>query len=374
MTLLQVEPDVAMRPSIEPAPATDTPPAIDALPAAAQVPPTTVPAPLTRLRAVLLLAGTVRHTPFIAGIGRSVLDLPWDGERTILDVWRDDIADFARQIRWERPRVHVLIDQRCAAPTVRSTGGNAAAAEIVVRRDRSELRGVGGLLYDVAEAYDDDDYLLVAHAAQILREPLALSAVEVASQGGDVGLLAHRDGSAVSLWLVRCASVRRLSPVGYVDFIEQGLPRIADTHRVTVSFRDESTGLPLRTERDYLAALRWHYRRLRLGAVARDPFAEDWQPMFRLVETGAELAPGADVFDSVVLGGARIERGAMVVRSVLCPGAVVRRGRRVVDQLVGGRAAAFFVSSCAPAQGRTQRARPAMLLRPKLGTSGLTMP
>src|SRR5687767_16000899 len=62
--------------------------------------------------------------------------------------------------------------------------------------------------------------------------------------------------------------------------------------------------------------------------------AEDWSPLFSLVEAGATVDPSARIHDSVVLEGGVVEAGAVLVRSVVCPGGVLRRDRTAMETMV----------------------------------------
>jgi len=101
--------------------------------------------------------------------------------------------------------------------------------------------------------------------------------------------------------------------------------------------RGEPVGHPIRTASDYVAALRRYHRAVRFNETRRDPFVEDWQPTFSIVEDGAQVHSTARVHDSVVLAGAKVGAGAVVVRSVVCPGAVIPRDAKALDELVSGR-------------------------------------
>jgi hypothetical protein len=213
-----------------------------------------------------------------------------------------------------------------------ATNGKAVRAE----RDPSSLRGTGGLLRDLAENYDDDHYLLVASATQVLLEPLSALVGDLAKLGADVCVLSHADGTPSLLMLVRCGTLRWISPVGYVDLKEQALPEIARRFDVKVLDRPAPTGMPVWTREDYVEALRAHHLQRARGRKARDAFAEDWEQRFSIVEEGACVHPEAVVHDSVVLRGARVEKGAVVVRSLVCPGEVVRPRSTVVRRFAGG--------------------------------------
>jgi NDP-sugar pyrophosphorylase family protein len=221
----------------------------------------------------------------------------------------------------------------------RSTHAPDAAADngrvrFAVERDPSEYRGTGGVLRDLAKDYRDEDYLLVGNGAQILIEPLADLAAALAAEAGDVSIIGHLDGTPSGLMLLRCGVLRTIPEAGFIDMKEQALPMIAESYRVGVVQRPEPTGLPVRTLGDYIHALRVHHQQAAGGAVTTNPFEENLDSTFSIVQQGATVDNSAYLHDSVVLSGARVEPGAMLVRSLVCPGAIVRRNRAVVDQLV----------------------------------------
>jgi hypothetical protein len=284
----------------------------------------------TPLRAVVLLAGSVRSGQLSKGVDRSLLDLPVRDGTSVLSAWQAEAESLAGGLG-SLP-VRVVIGQSGKEPTVAATGSRAA---ITIEREQAELRGTGGLLHDLAQAYSPDDLLLVGNGAQVLVEPLDALARELLSVGGSVAIVAHRDGTPSGLFLVRCSVFASVGAVGFLDFKEQLLPRLAGAgHEIRVVHRDYATGHPVRTLDGYLAGLRAVHRRLKGMAAEPDPFAEDWEPTFAVVEPGAGVDASAVIHDSVVLSGAMVERNAVVVRSLVCPGAVVRAGRTVADQIV----------------------------------------
>jgi hypothetical protein len=203
-----------------------------------------------------------------------------------------------------------------------------------VDRDIHDFRGTGGVLRDLAQEHDENDYLLVATAAQFLSEPLVDLATSLVNRGGDVALIAHTDGTPVSLMLMRAGCLRTISPVGYVDMKEQALPEIASRHCVNVIRREQPIGMPIRTGAQYIAALHRHHRGAADAKAVGDLWEAEYTSRFELCEPAASIHPTARVHDSVVLRGGRVEAGAVLVRSIVCDGAVVNRSRYVVDSVV----------------------------------------
>lgn len=289
--------------------------------------------PLARLRGVVLLSGSVRATQLSRAIGTSLLQLPIEPERDLYQCWQREVATLAAELGRPALPVRMMFDHHAQVP-----GEHRAVAEapVSIERDPYDYRGTGGVLRDLAVAYEPDELLLIGNGVQLLLHPLRRLAEELASLRADVGLVAHRDGTPTGLMLARCGALQSISETGFIDMKEQALPRIAEKHEVRVCHYDRPTGLPLGTLPNYISALRLYHQH-RLGDDnGQDPYREDLHPTFALVQPGAEVDASARLHDSVVLDGARVEPGAVVVRSVVCAGATVGRNRRVVDRLVGG--------------------------------------
>ena len=293
---------------------------------------------LARLRGLILLGGKVRPSAFTRGCERPTLELPVaDGER-LLDHWLRQAEAVAQLAGLDRLPVRVVVSDAGDEPEPASPAGVAPrpADAYVVERDLSELRGTGGVLRDLAGRYDDDDWLLVCNAGQILMDPLPVIARALAHKGADVAIVAHDDGTPSGVTLLRVATLRRISPVGYVDFKEQALPQIAKEFSVKAVRCRRATATAVRSTEAYVGALQQHHAKLagRGRGAEPDPLEDNFSRHFVLVEPGADVDATAYLHDAVVLRGARVEAGATVVRSVVCEGAIVRRGTRVVDALV----------------------------------------
>jgi hypothetical protein len=292
---------------------------------------------LERLRALVLLGGSLRADAFASGIGRSVLDLPVDSTHSLLNLWQEQAAALAEVAELDEIQARVLVNTAAAQPKTHADFApvvNAPQVDVHVERDPSELRGTGGLLKDLCRGYDDADLVLVANAAQILLDPLAEVAEALAATRADVSLVAHADGTPSSVMLVKVGCLRKIADVGFVDMKEQALPLIARDHAVSVVRRRTPVGLPLRTPADYIRGVARHDRRRSGSPTVDAPFSEACHPSFALTEPGAVVDSRSHVHDSVVLCGGRVEAGATLVRSIVCPGGLVPRGRLVVDQLI----------------------------------------
>jgi N-acetylglucosaminyldiphosphoundecaprenol N-acetyl-beta-D-mannosaminyltransferase len=286
---------------------------------------------LARLRSVVLLGGSLRQTELSTSIGRAILDLPVDESGSILNHWLSHAAELAHYAGLGTLPVQVLVSRNTPEPT---SAAARYAGTYNVLRDQSEYRGTGGVLRDLAHEYDDNDLVLVANAAQLLLDPLSVIAAALDHKRGDVAVISHQDGTPSGVMLVRCKTLRVISPSGFVDMKEQALPLIAQQFDVKVMQCRRPSGLPIRSLGDYIGALR-HYHRRRIGKPASsDPLAEDWQPAFAIVEDGALVAPQAHVHDAVVLKGGVVEANASVVRCLVCPGGIVKQKSTAVDQFV----------------------------------------
>ena len=301
---------------------------------------------LSRLKALVLLGGTVRPTPLSTSIGRSLLDLPLDENGSVLNHWLNHAAELAHVAGLAKLPVRVMVDRHSPEPI-------SAAVKYYgtfrVERDQSEYRGTGGVLRDLAQQYADDDLILVANAAQILIDPLVSLANTLDSRQGDVGIISHRDGTPSGIMLVTCKTLRLVPATGFIDMKEQAMPLIAGKYAVEVCHRRRPTGLPIRTAADYVAAMRLFHMRRAGKPTLTDPLAEDWQPAFGIVEEGAVVDPTARVHDSIVLRGAVVEAGAVLVRSVVCPSGLVRRERTLVDEFVRPVTSGRFAATVAAA-------------------------
>jgi hypothetical protein len=285
---------------------------------------------------LVLLAGGAGLRSLSGAIGRSVLDLPVNAQETVLSKWRRQVdrvddatlsAGFRIQIVGGAP-LHSLANEPLASYRIEHL------------QDPSELRGSGGALRDVAAAYDDDAYVIVASAASVLLQPLTELLDELLAAESDVAFFVYPDATASGLMLVRCGCLRSLASVGFVDLKEQALPVIAGAHRVTAIRRAIPVGASARTVANYIHVLKalngpqCETRNRAAGGEEPTAFDEAWQPSFSLIEDGARVAGGARLHDSVVLSGGEVGRNAVVVRSVVCPGASVPANATIVDRLI----------------------------------------
>jgi len=289
--------------------------------------------PLSKLKAVVLLAGDVRKNTLRKLTGRASPSLPVGASRTVLDCWREQLITLAETLGIPQLPVRVLISRNSGlTPRTERFGPVLMSIEY----DPSSFRGTAGLLSDVARAYDDDDQLLVTSAGQILFEPLIRIAMDLYNAGGDFTLGIDPSGVPSGMMLYRCGCMRSINPVGFCDLNEQALPELSREHEVRVARFAAPAGMSVRTLQSYLSALRTFHRHASGRTEIDQPYEEQWRPTFGIIEPGAKVGRNVIVHDSVILAGARIEPGAVLVRSVICPDALVTREDHVVDQVVSG--------------------------------------
>jgi NDP-sugar pyrophosphorylase family protein len=293
--------------------------------------PVAEPPMLRRIRAVVLLSGSVRVGQVATRVGRSLLEMPIQQGRTIIEEWADQAAGLAGALESDSLAVRVLVDHQSRMPAAPPT---SASVRFSIERDPQQYRGTGGVLHDIARAYEDEDVLLVANGAQVLLRPLAELAAELAAPDADATIVAHEDGTPSGVVLLRCGVLRKISPAGFVDLKEQALPQICRDHRVSVVESATPTGMSMRTLSDYLQALRLHHMNLSNKPIVNDAWAENLKSSFAIVEEGAKVHPGVRIHDGVILAGSTVDPGAVVVRSLICPGVRIRRDQRVVDRVM----------------------------------------
>lgn len=286
---------------------------------------------LANVRAVILLEGSVRPSPFSKAVGRSIIDLPISQVHQVWDLWARQTGALADMLFRNVP-CRLMIGNSLLKP--RQAGNDSI--HLSVEQDPTPLRGTGGLLRDLAEQYDDEAYLIVANAAQILLEDLSQMTFEAAEAGGEVTIAANQDGSPYSAMLISCRALRELPPIGFVDLKEQGLPLIAKRHKVTVVRHNHAFGMPIRNHREYVAAIRAYDRLLAGESPFEGPFAERWESRFSIVEAGASIGSQCHLHDSVVLAGGIVEAGMSVIRSVVCAGGRASRQNQCVNSLFAG--------------------------------------
>jgi hypothetical protein len=285
-----------------------------------------------RVRAVILLAGSVRANSLRKATDRFVMDLPIDAQKTVLECWHDQLDDLAFELKLDHLPARVMIDRSSSAPRASESTG---PTRVQIEQDPLAFRGTGGLVSDVAKEYADDEYLIVAHAAQLLLTPLPRLVEAMAKQQADISLLCDSDSRPHGVTLIRCGALRGVPPVGFVDLNEQALPAIAEDHTVKVCRSAKRASMPIRTRQNYLDAVRKYHKRQHPRpsgqCLAESMPYEDWDATFGLVEPGAQVDPTAVIHDSVVLAGGRVEAGAVLVRSVVGPRGRVGQGESAVE-------------------------------------------
>lgn len=284
-----------------------------------------------RPRAILMLAGAVRRSPWIEAAQRSPLALPVSENESVLAIWLDEVRDVRSALDAPDARLRVITNQYGGDIGLNGT----TPPDVELELDPADYRGTGGLMRDLTESYDDDDWVLVVNAFQLPIRPLTGAVRQLMRTRGDVRLLLSDSSSPVVAALIRCEALRRIEPVGFVDFKEQGLPKLARDYVVGVARGKGAFACSVRSHGDYIEALAaFHDPRARSRV---DPLEERWRSSFSIVEPGASVHAFAKLNNAVVLKGAKVESGSIVANSVICPGGSVARGSVVRNQLVKGK-------------------------------------
>jgi hypothetical protein len=275
----------------------------------------------------MLLAGSIRATELSGQTHRHPLMLPLAKGRTILSQWQAMLSCDA-DCGIELTSVRALVGHHHAANTDASTFDAPPDWQVIT--DAAPLRGSGGVVRDACMVLDDDDFVTVFDAAQVLRTPVWKLIAIARRVDADVVVLSA-ESQRTSAIRARVGILKEISSRGYVDLKEQALASIAKHHTVRmISVPGPDFALPVRTLVDYRDVLRM----VAGHALTPSVFNENWQSRFIIVEIGASVAGSAKLNDTVVLDGGRVERDAVVVRSVVAKGGVVRAGTTIIDQIV----------------------------------------
>ncbi|MCL2645702.1 MAG: hypothetical protein FWD61_01710 [Phycisphaerales bacterium] len=282
-------------------------------------------------RSLIVLSGNLHQSNPMGTLQRSLLDLPIDKKQSLLTLWHAQAAAFSDGVGAATDFLRVVVSADVPVPV--------SMPQVLVERDPAEFRGTGGVLADVCRAYDDHDWVWMANAAQIPLMPLQELLETCQHVGDDVILWTNHRNEPIGFMLVRCACLKLISDIGYVDFKEQALPLIAKRHHVGVVTCPHPIVVPVRTRSEYISALRYQHLAGKQSADSISAFAEDYRSTFCIVEEGSMVEEGCDLHDSVILRGARVAKGAMVIRSIIGRGAMISAGERVIDSVRAGPAA-----------------------------------
>ena len=282
-------------------------------------------------RSIVILNGSLGSSTLGRLCGRSVVSFPISRQLTILDIWRQQIEGLDEADPGDVTPIYLLVNPGAPTPIVAQK--SSSNLKLVV--DSSRYRGTGGSLCDVANRFDDDDFVLVVMGIHYLLEPLASLLRVMAEPRTGCSFLARHDGSPAGLVWIKASLLRGAPKVGYFDFKEQMLPHINDRVDVRVVRTEGMATIPIRTFKNYLTAVEAYQRRRERQTTDDDPFAETWNRTFAIIESGAIVGADAIVHNSVVLHGARVQRGATIVDSLVCSDARVASGEVVNQQLIG---------------------------------------
>ena len=284
------------------------------------------------LKAVIMLAGSVRPSPLRRSVKNSFLLLPIQKNYTIIDVWLQQIKNLAIDFSIEPLQVRVMQDQtsRMQNNFLKIDG----LVQLTFEQDPIAYRGTGGLLRDLSDEYHDDDYLLVVNAAQVVLGSVTSLVKELMKIDTDIVIASTFDGTPIDLMLVRSGILKKIGKVGFVDIKEQALKNISKDHDVRVLRSNVLRALPIRTLDTYLLTIKEYYIYNDMNRDINHSF-EDWQATFSIIDRNAKVHPSAVIHDSVVLAGAIVEENAVIVRSVVAPNGRVTNSQSIVDTVIG---------------------------------------
>jgi hypothetical protein len=285
------------------------------------------------IRSMFVLYGSVRSTPLARRVDRCLLDLPLVNG-TVSTHHLKNAQACANRFGLDQFEMRVLVDTDSRRP---EDQGEYEGVRCVIQQDASPIRGVAGVLSDATREMDDDDYIIVSSGAQVYLESLDDLVHAMAKKEADVSFVSSKDGAPVGVWLIRCGVLKSVKSIGYVDLKEQSLEAWKVDHKVCVVERNRPYTHPARSLTEYLSAIRAVAAGFGSGTtIDEDPYREDWESTFSIIEADATVAEDVIMHDSVALGGSTVGKGAVVVRSVLCPGSIVAPGARVTDRVLTG--------------------------------------
>jgi len=282
---------------------------------------------------MIVLYGSVRSTRLASRIDRSLLDLPLTSG-TITTHHLANAGACAKRFGLENFEMRVLVDTESRAP---KACADVEGVQFVIQQDASPIRGVAGVLCDATKDMGDDDYIIVTSGAQVYLESLSDLVYAMAKKEADVAFVSSSDGAPVGVWLIRVGVLKNVKSIGYIDLKEQALQQWKLEHKVCVVERPRAYIHSTRSRVEYISAILAEAEGFGSGkTIDEDPYREDWESSFSIVEPGAKVGDGAVLHDSIVLKGATVGKGAVIVRSVICAKAVVAPGARVTDRVLTG--------------------------------------
>jgi hypothetical protein len=289
---------------------------------------------LQSIRSMIVLYGSVRSTRLARRIDRSLLDLPLN-TGTIVTHHLANAGACAKRFGLKDFEMRVLVDTSSRAPKMHDDGAGVEGVRLVIQQDASPIRGVAGVLADATKDMDDGEYIIVTSGAQIYLESLSDLVYAMAKKEADVSFVTSNDGAPVGVWLIRCGVLKSIKSIGYVDLKEQALDQWKHEHKVCVVERPRAYTHSTRSRVEYISAILAEGDGFGAGkTIDEDPYREDWESSFSIVEPGATVGDGVVLHDSVVLNGATIGKGAVIVRSVICASGHVAPGARVTDRVL----------------------------------------
>ncbi|MFK7960970.1 MAG: hypothetical protein AB8G96_10640 [Phycisphaerales bacterium] len=310
---------------------------------------------------VILLAGSIRSSDLQRDLGVSPLQLPLEPGRSLLAAWCELFMAspgfqggvVAVQSDEERKAISAVID--AAGPSV----GESFAVEV----DPAAMRGMAGLVRDLAPLAPPADAIMAVEAYSMppmTIEPLLAPGL----RGADVIVAADEAGEAAGVYALSTEILEFIRPIGYCDLKEQLLPELHARGRDVRSVTMTPRAIRVRDREGYLDAVAaWAAVRrsqaARAGVTARvaagtqalergeapdlgttnGTVAEP--PKYRVrgtcvVDPTARVDGQAMLDECVVLAGAVVGPEAIVSRSIVGAGAVVPRAGRIVGRILLG--------------------------------------
>lgn len=280
--------------------------------------------------AALILGGGLKSSLLSQRLGRPLLCLPYDSERTLIQAWTDAFAGAGIH----PDSVAVLTD--AAGKAKWDLADNTPNLVI----DRGEYRGPAGVLRDASISLGFEGPRLVVEHSRLLAAPESLRAALHSHESGtpSITVVTNPDASFSGILIADAEAIEIVPPIGFMDIKEQWIPaaQSAGCRVRRVSLGDWCYSI--RSLPAYLSTVERigsFKRPVGMRVIGRDDRGggpTDYGGS--LVHQSARLGTGVAIARSVICGGAEIGDGAVVVRSVVGPGARVPKEGVVVDSIL----------------------------------------
>jgi len=291
--------------------------------------------------AVVLLAGGLRPSPLVRGVGVSVLDLPLHASLTVLDHWLDLLSKTAGHSKQDIESVVVAYTSNSPQPAIPHDAKGLPTIRFMC--DQTGLRGPAGTVRDLSSHLDDDATIFIAEAARLFTGDINNYLQFHIKSGADVTVGRNGDGSPAGIYLTTKRTIDLVPTEGFMDLKEQWLSKaVGEEKKVQVFSFDEQAGLPLRTWQQFMNGIRWMNRSVEdkdssFSTLRHLRFGEDFGKRMgaaSIVMDGSKVADSARIVDSVVMPGSIVGDDAVIVRSFIGSGVQVSTGQMVVDSML----------------------------------------